>query len=141
MNSCSIFNTPPQADSCAYLINTTPKYFYLIPLHLTLLKRYARSMKWPVYLATEVPEHPIIQNCVSQFNLQVIPLTPDQESFLDSRAVACQKLPPEIKYIFPIQEDFLLEGRPMWQVFENAFSLFEKDDSIQSFRMMPCPLS
>lgn len=96
-------------------------------------------MKWSVYLATEVPEHPIILDCISQFNLQIIPLTLDQESFLDSRAVACQKLPSEIKYVFPIQEDFLLEGRPMWQVFEQAFSLFEKDDSIQSFRMMPCP--
>ena len=48
-------------NDVAYIINTTPKYFYILELHLTLLKRYAPSMKWPVYLATEDFDNPIIQ--------------------------------------------------------------------------------
>ena len=125
----------------AYLINTTPRYFYLLPLHLRLIQRYAFNMKWPVYLATEVPTHPDIVKLCSEFpSLTIIPLTQDQEPFLESRLAATESLPESIKYVFPIQEDFLLEGRPMDAVIENGLQIMDlPNNSVVSIRLMPCP--
>lgn len=125
----------------AYLINTTPRYFYLLPLHLRLIQRYAFNMRWPVYLATEVPEHPDIVKLCSEFpNLNIIPLTQEQEPFLESRLAATESLPESIKYVFPIQEDFLLEGRPMDDVIENGLQIMDLSNNlVASIRLMPCP--
>jgi len=119
----------------AYLINTTPKYFYLLPLHLTLLRRYASQLKWPVYLATEAPEKlpPICET------INIIPLTQEQEAFLESRAEATRLLPPEIKYVFPIQEYFLLQARPMQEAIKEALEILDECPSVSSMRLMPCP--
>jgi hypothetical protein len=127
-------------EDVAYLINTTPKYFYMLNLHISLLKRYAKYMKWPIYIATEEPNNYYIKEIQKTFpDVQIIPLTPTQEGFLDSRAVACSALPKEIKYVFPIQEDFLLEARPMWFVFEEACTILDRFPDVHSLRMMPCP--
>ena len=124
----------------AYLINTTPKYFYLLPLHLHLLKRYAPELNWPVFLATEVPNHPdILYLCKLFPQLKIIPLTQEQEPFLESRLVATEGLPTTIKYVFPIQEDFLLEGRPIADVLENGVLIMDQSSMVDSLRLMPCP--
>lgn len=116
---------------CAYLINTTPKYFYLLPLHIALLQRYA-TMAWPIYIATEAPE------LLPQLDVKILRLPMEAEGFLDSRAEATRLLPPDIKYVFPIQEDFLLEGRPMTQEIAGAFEALA-DEHVLSVRLMPCP--
>lgn len=124
----------------AYVINTTPKYFYLLPLHLTLLQRYAPSLRWPIYLATEEPTHVLIAKLQLNFpELRIIPLTQEQEGFLDSRFHACKALPSHIQYVFPIQEDFLLEARPMAEPIEEALNLFDQNPTVHSARLMPCP--
>jgi predicted Rdx family selenoprotein len=116
---------------CAYLINTTPKYFYLLPLHIALLERYA-TIAWPIYIATEAPE--LLPSLPPHVKILRLPM--EAEGFLDSRAEATKLLPPEIKYVFPMQEDFLLEGRPMAQEIYAAFEALEEVDSV---RLMPCP--
>ena len=119
---------------CAYLINTTPKYFYLLPLHIALLQRYAPTLAWPIYIATEAPELlPPLEA------VQILRMPMEAEGFIDSRAVAVAALPPEIKYVFPIQEDFLLEGRPIEKEISHAFMMLEIYDEINSVRLMPCP--
>lgn len=119
---------------CAYLINTTPKYFYLLPLHISLLHRYAPNLAWPIYIATEAPELlPSLPPHVKILRLDIA-----NEGFLDSRAVATKLLPPQIKYVFPIQEDFLLEGRPMAQEIAAAFEALD-EEKVASVRLMPCP--
>ena len=124
----------------AYVINTTPKYFYLLRLHLLLLQRYAPQLAWPIYLATEVPDHPEIQMLQMQFSgLRIIPLTQEQEGFLESRAAAAAALPDSIQYILPIQEDFLLEAHPLAHVLEDALRVLDEFQSIDSLRLMPCP--
>lgn len=129
-----------EREDIAYLINTTPKYFYMLNLHITLLKRYAKYMKWPIYIATEEYHNFYIQEIRKNFpDVSIIPLTQEQEGFLDSRAVACASLPAHIKYVFPIQEDFLLEARPLWFVFENGLKILDRDHDVHSLRMMPCP--
>ena len=124
----------------AYLINTTPKYFYLLPLHLTLLQRYAPKMQWPIYLATEAPMHPSILKLQHDFpSLRILPLTEEQEGFLDSRFAACEALPQEIQYVLPMQDDFLLEGRPMEAVISEALQIMDSNWLVDSARLMPCP--
>lgn len=120
---------------CAYLINTTPKYFYLLPLHRALLQRYAEGMKWPIYIATESPQLlPLFDKSVS-----IITLDQAESDFLASRAAAVRKLPASIRYIFPIQEDFLLEGRPMEGPIADALRILDTDQEVDSLRLMPCP--
>ena len=124
----------------AYLINSTPKYYYILDLHLTMLWRYAPSLKWNVYLATEEPLHPCIQHLQMKFPaLQILPLTTKEESFFDSRLAASRKLPPEIRYVLPMQDDFLLEARPLEAVFKELFEVFDMNPAIHSARLMPCP--
>jgi hypothetical protein len=124
----------------AYLINTTPKYFYMLPLHLSLLQRYAPELKWPIFLATEEPGHPDILKLKECFpSLNIIPLKQEEEPFWESRLAATRRLPESIQYVFPIQEDFLLEGRPVAAVLEEAVELLDTNDSVDSLRLMPCP--
>jgi hypothetical protein len=119
---------------CAYLINTTPKYFYLLNLHITLLHRYAPSLAWPVYLATEEPE------CLDPLpNVTVLTLPKTKAGFFESREAAVAMLPDTIKYVFPIQEDFLLEARPMEKEIAEALQILDADPQVSSLRLMPCP--
>lgn len=118
--------------NCAYLINTTPKYFYLLPLHIALLHRY--SVDLPIYIATEARDQ--LPTLPSSIN--IIDLPQEKEAFWDSRAEAVRRLPAHIKYVLPMQEDFLLEGRPMTHVIEQALALME-NHPISSMRLMPCP--
>ena len=54
-------------------------------------------------------------------------------------------LPSNIKYVFPMQEDFLLEGRPMEKEIAEAFSALctyvpqGTEGPVHSVRLMPCP--
>ena len=115
----------------AYLINTTPKYFYLLPVHIALLHRY--SAPWPIYIATEARDQ-----LPDLSGVNIIDLPQEKEGFWDSRAEATRRLPDHIKYVLPMQEDFLLEGRPITDVIEQALSIMETHP-ISSMRLMPCP--
>jgi len=127
-------------STVAYVINTTPKYFYLLKLHLTLLKRYAPELEWPVYLATEEPNHPTILALKEELPyFDIIPLQSPDAGFFESRLAASRLLPPMIKYIFPIQDDFLLEARPDYNKLNNALNMLDNNDALGSVRVMPCP--
>lgn len=126
--------------SIAYVLNTTPKYFYLLPLHLTLFYRYTSTTKVPfeVYLATECPNDRTIQTIRSMFpNLTILPLT--SGDFFESRLETMKGLPIETQIVLPVQDDFLLEARPMDSILKEAIQLFEDHTKIDSIRIMPCP--
>jgi hypothetical protein len=124
----------------AYLLNSTPKYYYLLDLHLTLLQRYAPGLQWPIVLATEVPDHPVLQALKRKFPaITLLPIPEDQSMFLESRLAGVQALLPQIRYVFPIQEDFLLEARPDAAAIAEACAELETSPSISSMRLMPCP--
>ncbi len=127
-------------QDCAYLIHSTPSYYYLLPLHITCLKRYAPSCKWPIYIATEVPDHPMMTYLKNKWpDLQLLPLTQDETLFFQCRKASVERLPPNIQYVLPMQEDFLLEGRPMDHVLEEALQILDDNPSVLSLRLMPCP--
>ena len=91
-------------------------------------------------LATEVPEHPVCQQLKREFGVTLLPLKDEEAGFLDSRAAALRQLAAEGRwtYVLPVQEDFLLEGRPMGEMLESAcFALAGPD--VASVRLMPCP--
>jgi hypothetical protein len=123
----------------AYLINTTPKYFYLLPLHLLLLRRYAPTCQWPVYIATEEPNHPMLAELEDKYNISIIELTQDESGFLESRTASIRKLPPHIQYVLPMQEDFLLERFVDNKEIEYGCNLLDTVKTIASIRWMPCP--
>lgn len=125
-------------DVCI-LINSTPKYFYLLPLQLTMLRRYAPDLQWPVYFATEVPEHPIAKQLVADFAVTLIPLPKEKEGFLESRQTAIALLPSSVLYVLPLQEDFLLDRSPDEKSLVDALFILDTDRSVSSLRLMPCP--
>lgn len=123
----------------AYLINTTPKYFYLLPLHLMLLRRYAPTCQWPIYLATEEPNHPKLAGVEDLYNITIVELSQDESGFLESRAASLRKLPPHIQYVLPMQEDFLLERFVDIPNVEKSLEIFDTTAEVASIRWMPCP--
>lgn len=126
----------------AYIINSTPSYYYLLVPHLALLKRYAPSLQWQIYIGTEVPDHPVIKQCVLEFNVKIIVLNEDkyESSFWESRIGTVRGLPLDIKYIFPVQEDFLLERPGMNHAeLKKVFDVMDENEIIKSARVMPCP--
>jgi hypothetical protein len=125
-------------DVCI-LLNSTPKYFYMIPLQITMLRRYAPHLKWPVYFATEVPEDPVAIQLKTEFNVQILALPKEKAGFLESRHTALSLLPPEMSYVLPLQEDFLLDRTPDFVALKDALMILDTDRHVSSLRLMPCP--
>jgi hypothetical protein len=129
-------------DKVAYLVNSTPKYFYLLPLHFQLIRRYAPTLPFDLFLATEVPEHPICRRVGDEFGVTIIPLKEGEAGFLDSRKAALQWLigQGEHHYVLPMQEDFLLDRAPDFPALRAAVQLLaDSSGEIASVRLMPCP--
>lgn len=123
----------------AYFVNSTPKYYYLLPFHFQLVRRYAPSLKWPLYIGTEEPEHPIIKEVSKKYGVHVISLRKEDSYFLESRFTTTERLPSNIKYVFPIQEDFLLQQRIDEDALTEALAVLDRDSDVLSIRLMPCP--
>lgn len=123
----------------AIVINTCPKYFYLLEPCLGLLRRYAERCQWPVYLATEKPDHPDVLAVASKYNVSVLVLDSADSDFLQSRAAAVRLLGEEIHYVLPLQEDFLLERLVDTDALTQALEILDADPQVQSLRLMPCP--
>jgi hypothetical protein len=127
---------------CAIVVNTCPKYFYILDAHFGLLRRYASSLKWKVFLATELPNDPRIQKLTQKYNLNIIGLENSQQDFLESRLAAVKALPAEIKTVLPLQDDFLLERPGMdGEAIKHALDILDVDDEVLSMRLMPSPPS
>ena len=124
----------------AIVVNTCPKYFYILEAFFGLLRRYGEVCKWPVYLATEKPDEYTIQMIAKKYGISVLPLAKEHADFLESRIAAMDALPPNIQYVLPLQEDFLLE-RPGIDTaaLSDALDQFDSNHLVQSIRLMPCP--
>jgi hypothetical protein len=126
-------------DRVAYLINSTPKYYYILELHLVLLRRYAPTLKWQVFLATEEPNHPVCKRLVAYYDVKLLVLEKEYSSFLSSRKRAIELLPPEVLIVLPMQEDFLLERFVDDDALMRYVDYFDGDPRLFSIRLMPCP--
>jgi len=128
-------------DRVAYLVNSTPAYYYLLPLHFTLVRRYAPFME-NLFLATEVPEHPVCAQVAKEFGVTLIPLQQADAGFLASRAAALRQLclSGKFLYVLPVQEDFLVDRIPdLGAMVEGLTILEDAQGFIASARLMPSP--
>ena len=125
-------------DVCI-LLNSTPKYYFMLELQVVMLRRYVTSIHWPVYLATEVPDHEVCVKLATEYNVEILPLKVEDSGFLESRAAALRMLPSTIKYVLPLQEDFLIDRQPMVNELLEALHFMENDNKVSSVRLMPCP--
>jgi len=124
----------------AIVINTCPKYLYLLEAHFTLLRRYGASCKWPVYLATECWDNELLKALCKKHNVHLLNLESNQADFFESRIAAMELLPQSIEYVLPLQEDFLLERPgPDCLALEDALQQCMTNPNIASIRLMPCP--
>jgi len=126
-------------NDIAYLINSTPKYYYLLELHVVLLRRYAPTCKWPVYFATEDPDHSVVKLLKNKYNVNIITIENKYASFINSRARALELLPESIHYVLPMQEDFLLERYIDVKAIEESIKILDSNKQLISIRYMPCP--
>jgi len=129
-------------EHCAYLVNSTPKYYYMLPLHFALVRRYADFIPFTLILATEEPDHPICQEVAKEYGVELLTLKPAEAGFLDSRAAALRALAltGRFLYVLPMQEDFLLDRTPDITYIVEAISILQGADGvIASTRLMPCP--
>ena len=95
-----------------------------------------------LFLATEVPDHPICQQVKEEFGVTLIPLDQKDAGFLASRAAALQQLSLTGKYthVLPVQEDFILERDPDFGALVEALTIMgDSGGLIASARLMPCP--
>lgn len=106
----------------------------MLPIHFALVRRYAPFMKH-LFLATEVPDHPVCVAVAKDYGVKLIPLDIRDAGFLESRAAALSAL-LQFKYVFPVQEDFLLDRPADQQAMEEALSFLGE---VVSVRLMPCP--
>jgi hypothetical protein len=128
-------------DRCAYLVNSTPKYYYMLPLHFALVCRYAPFIK-NLFLATELPDHPICKGVAKDYGVEIIPLKGEESGFLESRLHAMKQLAlsGRFLYVLPMQEDFLLDRVPDLGALEEACTIIKLSQGhIASMRLMPCP--
>jgi hypothetical protein len=124
----------------AIIVNSTPKYFYLLDAFFGMYFRYRNNFQWPVYFATEVTDHPIVRMLEEKYPLQVLVLPSEQSDFLESRKAALELLPTQVKYVLMLQEDFLLERPGIKEDDINEMvHRMEHDANIHSVRLMPCP--
>jgi hypothetical protein len=96
-------------------------------------------LKWPIYFATEEPQHPIAKQLEKEFDVIILPLPIEKEGFLESRETALKHLPSTILYVLPLQEDFLLDRCPDIQALTDALFILDTDRHVSSLRLMPCP--
>ena len=123
----------------AILVNSTPTYYYILPLFFTMLRRYAPDLKWPVYLATEELEHEICKEVKEAHGVKLLTLEKSESGFLGSRLAALRALKERYTYVFPLQDDFLLEMPMNGEAFKAVLEAMDQSPVIVSARCMPCP--
>ena len=95
-----------------------------------------------LFLATEVPEHPICVQVAKEHGVTLIPLKGEDAGFLASRAAALKQLclSGKFLYVLPVQEDFLVDRTPDLGALNEARMIMEDSQGlIASARLMPCP--
>jgi hypothetical protein len=121
------------------LVNSTPKYYYILELFFGMLRRYAADLKWDIVFATEEPNDIHCRLVEKKYGVKILQIPVESSGFLDSRCKALQMLVDKYAYCLPLQDDFILEGSMNSAVIEQLFTYFAEDPRLVSARLMPCP--
>lgn len=126
----------------AIVLNSTPKYYWLLKASVLLLKRYATTCPWHIYIGIEEEElgHADIQFLKGLDGVTLVTLKASEAHFLESRVATLAALPDEIHYVLPLQEDFLLERPgPDSKALEDSVRILDENPEVVCLRYMPCP--
>ena len=117
----------------AIVVNTCPKYMYLLEAHIGLLKRYGSACKWPIYLAVTIQPDDRLEHFCRVHGLHLLYLDSADADFLQGRHAAMRRLPESIQYVLPLQDDFLLE-RPGLDAdaLVSALAILDKEPTVAS---------
>jgi hypothetical protein len=109
-------------------------------LQIACIRRYADGLvKVPIYLATELTaENEYVKRILDLPNVFLVHLQDSETDFLESRIAAFEYL-TEYKYILPLQDDFWLDRAPNYTLLDEALSIMNADQTVQSIRLMPSP--
>ena len=123
------------------LVNSTPKYYYILNFFFGMLRRYAPKLKWDIVLATEDVNNTVCKLVEDRHGAILLELPVESSGFLDSRMKALEMLKAtgKYKYCLPLQDDFILERYIDEAKINELFKYFEEDSSLVSARLMPCP--
>jgi hypothetical protein len=141
---------PHPVGRTVYLVNSTPKYYYLLPLHFAALRRYnvLKSEIMTVVLATEVPDHPVVQQVARDYGVEILTIAAEDAGFLDSRRAALEALVAAApargwEFVLPVQEDFLVDREaPLLSTGDASWAPYcylRAGKGVASVRLMPCP--
>jgi hypothetical protein len=127
-----------RTDICV-VINSTPKYYYLLPFMVGMLRRYAPNLKWPIYLVTENPTHTICEELRDTYGITILSIPDSKSGFLESRKAGLEPLLERYTYCLPLQDDFILEMPMLSEEITRLTDFLDAHPKTVSARMMPCP--
>ena len=126
-------------EDVVILVNSSPKYYYILDFFFGMLRRYAPTLKWDVILATEDPDNSYCKLVEEKYSVILLRIPVESSGFLNSRLEALKLLVNKYKYCLPLQDDFILEGAMDSNAIKTLFEYFNADSKLVSARLMPCP--
>jgi hypothetical protein len=126
------------SNSVCVLINSCPKYNHLAVFSCCLIRRYAASLAWPIYLATadlRQEEHAMLMAA----GVKVIEQGPENTDFIESRIEALRLLQREFSFILLLQDDFFLDRTPDYNALQSTITMMSQNKEVVCTRLMPCP--
>ena len=124
-------------DVCI-VINSTPKYYYLLPFMVGMIKRYAPNLVWPIYLVTEDYNNPICIDLMIRYGVKLVKIDASKSGFLESRLAGIREL-RNFRFCLPLQDDFILEMPMLGAEIEKVLQFLSENSGVASARLMPCP--
>jgi len=124
---------------CGLLINTCPKYKQFAINQCILIRRYAKDLKWPVYLASsELTQEEIKQ--LKLLHILIIAQTPEENlDFVESRIHALKILEKKHEFVLLLQDDFMLDRDIDYASLSETILMMIYNRNIPCVRLMPCP--
>lgn len=116
-------------NKCAILVNSCDVYEDTWYPFFTLLKKYWKNIKYPIYLNTETKTY-------KDDELKIIPLNNSKKCAWGKRLIeALNRI--DSKYVIFLLDDFLLMSDVNQEIIDECIELMDKDDSIANFCFYP----
>ena len=126
------------SNSVCVLINSCPKYNQLAIASCCLIRRYATSLSWPIFLAT-AGLNDEQKAMMMAAGVNVIEQGPENGEFLESRIEALRTLQKNFSLVLLLQDDFFLDRAPCYADLDATVAMMSEHSEIVCTRLMPCP--
>ena len=126
------------SNSVCVLINSCPKYNRLAIASCCLIRRYAATLSWPIYLATAGLDD-TQKAMMMAAGVHVMEQGPENGDFLESRIEALRILRERYSHVLLLQDDFFLDRAPNYDALEETVRMMTENPETVCTRLMPCP--